>query len=420
VKVSSVTTWLTRRAKRVLAQLLDLLLPIRPGRMCFVTRAKVPLAGNLRIMLDTMADQGLHEIGFYKEGYTAPATLQQLQAKGVRVMQRYSLASLCFLLTSQTIVLSHSARDAYIARRKRGRRVVNLWHGVALKRIELLMPAQRNASEHTKHQELIKRNARIYDAMIASNATDRLVNALAFGVFYDNVHPTGLPRFDYLNPNYIWPLDLASQRQQLAQEIGERKLIVYAPTFRTGGATLGDLLPDKALKRIKLFCTQNNTVFGIRPHPYSKHELASMCDGQHIIDLSPQRYPEAAILLLAAQALVVDYSSIWVDYLLLQRPVVAHVPDLAAYTQRDRGFVYDMADVFPGPFSQSWASTLQMISDALQHGLGSHAHKYEYATKLLLPPPANNQAYSQNCASVIQGLAPEPSHTPFTFTEQAT
>lgn len=244
---------LSRVKKLFIARLLDYLLPVQQGRMCFVTRANVPLSGNLRIMLDDLAEQGDLEVGFYKEGPIPQDTLETLRHKGVRVMQCYSLDSLRFLLSSQTIVLSHSARDAYITRRKSGRRVVNLWHGVALKRIEALMPQQGSAKAYAKRQRLIQRNSRIYDAMVASNTVDQLVNALAFGLLHHKVHPIGLPRFDYLKPDYLWPADLVSQKQQLTRIINGRQLVLYAPTFRESGTLLSELLPPKRLMLFAAF-----------------------------------------------------------------------------------------------------------------------------------------------------------------------
>jgi CDP-glycerol glycerophosphotransferase (TagB/SpsB family) len=410
---------MSRLKKLFIARLLDYLLPVRQRRVCFVTRANVPLSGNLRIMLDTLADQADLEIGFFKEGPILEDTLQVLGEKGVSVMQRYSLESLRFLLSSQTIVLSHSARDAYITRRKSGRRVINLWHGVALKRIENLMPQQGNVQSYAKRQGLIQRNARIYDAMIASNAVDRLVNALAFGLPHHKVHPIGLPRLDYLKPGYPWPTDLARQQQQLRQALQGRQLVLYAPTFRDSGTPLSELLPPEAREAIRRFCAQTGSVLGVRPHPYRVHELADLCDGEHIIDLSPQRFPESAILLTAAHALVADYSSIWVDYLLLERPIVGHVPDLSTYTQRDRGFVYDMAAIFPGPFCQTWPQTLQAVEQAFRSGLcAMQQQRHQHARQLLLPPSqAIDQELRSACAALIKGQPFEVCQASFTFTE---
>lgn len=416
----SLSSVLLRSAKLFAARLLDYVVPIKRNRLCFVTRANVPLSGNLRIMLDTMAAQPGFEVGLFKEGPIPAETAQLLHSHGVKVMPRYSVQALLYLLSSQVIVLSHSARDAFITRRKRGRRVINLWHGVALKRIETLMPPQGSRFQFNRRQALIRRNAGIYDAMIASNPVDRLVNALAFGLAHHKVHPIGLPRFDYLQPGFPWPADLASQRHELSQALRGRPLVLYAPTFRDSGTTLAHLLPPIALEAIRAFCQQTGAVFGIRPHPYRTHELPGLCDGEHIIDLSTQRYPEAAVLLACAQALVVDYSSIWVDYLILRRPIVAFVPDLPTYTQQDRGFIYDQAALFPGPFFRTWADTLTNIGHSLGHALDAALEqKHHLARVLLLPAAGAGPDFRTACAALICGQPVAEGTTPFVFSTPA-
>jgi CDP-glycerol glycerophosphotransferase len=53
-------------------------------------------------------------------------------------------------------------------------------------------------------------------------------------------------------------------------------------------------------------------------------------------------------LLLLADALVTDYSSLMFDYALLDRPMVFFTPDLEEYT-RTRGTYFDLRKEAPGP-----------------------------------------------------------------------
>jgi CDP-glycerol glycerophosphotransferase (TagB/SpsB family) len=67
---------------------------------------------------------------------------------------------------------------------------------------------------------------------------------------------------------------------------------------------------------------------------------------------------------IAADVLVTDYSSIYYDYLLLDRPVVHLVPDLAEYGER-RGFMVDPLADFGGPAVATQAELLDSLEDAL-------------------------------------------------------
>jgi hypothetical protein len=394
-----------REAMLFAAWLLDFCVRLKPGRVVFVTRANAPLAGNLRIVLDAALLGSAREIGLFKEGPIPPETLEVLQARGVRVFQNYGLRALLFILGSQRVVLSHSARDAYLTRRKRGRRITNLWHGVALKRIEAMMLPRGSRVAYLYRRRFIRRNARLYDAVIASNDVDRLVNSLAFGVAHEKVHATGLPRLDYLRSDYSWPADLEAQRQRLAGLCAGSRLVLYAPTFRDSGTHLHELITREDLVLIRAFCRNNGAILGLRTHPYRTHEAAALCDGADIINLSPDIFPEPAVPLAAAKALIVDYSSIWIDYLLRDKPMVAYVPDRDKYTGEDRGFIYDFDEIFPGPIVKSWPAVLAHLDRNLR-GTKDDAlrTKYERAKTLFLPPPGQDRDLAAKCWHLIEGL----------------
>jgi len=398
---------LWHEAKLLLARLVDPLVPIAARRICFVTRYNAPLAGNLRIMLDETTRCLGWEVGVFREGPVPPDTRAWLESQGVVVMDRFSLRALFFLLSSGTVVLSHSARDAYVVRRKRGRRVVQLWHGVALKRIEALMHPGRRSLGSSRRRRLIHRNALLYDAVIASSEADRRVNAGAFAVPPERVHAIGLPRYAYLDAAHRWPPDLETQRDRLRHLLGARRFVLYAPTFRDSGTGLPDLISPQDLRSLREFCRREQIVFGIRAHPYRTEEPAAFCDGRDIINVSPDHFPEAAVLLAATDALIVDYSSIWVDYLLQTRPIIGYVPDWEKYTGEDRGFIHDFRATFPGPLARTWPEVLAALTRALREGVSpEHRQKQADAWRLLLPPAGQVGQAVARCLAILQPPVP--------------
>ena len=391
-----------KRIRLWLAFWLDIFIPIRKDRVVFVTRKNVPISGNLRIVADVLADHGQHNIGIFKDGSIPENTIQALQSKGIVVFAGFSFSALRFILSSKTVFLSHSARDAFLTRRRLGRRVINLWHGVALKRIELMMKPSTDVIKYETRQKLIRKNAKIYDAMIASSPVDRLVNSCAFGVAFDKVHVTGLPRFDYLDCAYHLPSDLEIQAKELDLILGDRQLILYAPTFREAGQSVFHYMDEKCLHQLRCLCEEKNLVLGIRPHPYEACSLKKICDGQHILDLSSINFSEPALLLNRAKILIVDYSSIWVDYLVLKRPILGFLPDFENYSQHDRGFIYSHESIFPGLIKKSWDEIIFEVEKVVAQNFQLvNSERYVATSAWLLPPASEDSSCANACIELF-------------------
>jgi CDP-ribitol ribitolphosphotransferase len=78
-----------------------------------------------------------------------------------------------------------------------------------------------------------------------------------------------------------------------------------------------------------------------------------------VVDAS--REPDVNEVMLAADILVTDYSSIIFEYALLNRPMAFLAPDLAAY-ERERGFFFDYRSGVPGPVVQTTEQLLTWIN----------------------------------------------------------
>lgn len=381
---------------------IDSLTRVKLKRVVFVTKSNVHFMGNLRIMLDALIRNGGYEIAVFKKGAVDPDFRDLMQRSNVRVLDAYDFSTLRCIYSSEIVVLSHSARDAFISRRKRGRSVVNLWHGVALKKIEALMSPRDGDEAFNRRKRLIDRNSKIYDAVVASSKVDQLVIATSFGVAYDKVHPVGLPRFDYFNPNYEWPEDLLKRKMQLEALLAGRKFIVYAPTFRDHGVGIDDLLDEASIRQLRSFCVANNAVFGVRPHPTQSASLHLICDDESILDVSSGRYPEPSVVLSLADALIVDYSSIWVDFLIRDLPILGYMPDFEDYCAKDRGFIYNFEQVFPGDIFEIWADVLDCLTRIIQGGEAvNRAEDLKFSKALFLELSAENILISQKCLDLF-------------------
>jgi CDP-glycerol glycerophosphotransferase (TagB/SpsB family) len=153
----------------------------------------------------------------------------------------------------------------------------------------------------------------------------------------------GIPRTDALfdRPE----AQAAAVRSRLGLPSGPG-ILLYAPTFRGDTVTAarhGDLLD---LRRLRDLVGAHWLVL-VRAHPFVRDRLPIGPDlSGFAVDVSDE--PDVNDLLLAADALVTDYSSVIFEFSLLGRPIAFLASDLESY-ERERGFYLDLSRDLPGP-----------------------------------------------------------------------
>ncbi|HZE32481.1 MAG TPA: bifunctional glycosyltransferase family 2 protein/CDP-glycerol:glycerophosphate glycerophosphotransferase [Actinoallomurus sp.] len=216
---------------------------------------------------------------------------------------------------------------------------IQTWHGSAYKRMGFDEPHVKRSTkaQRARFQRTVDR----YDAFLIRSEHDARTLAKGLGVRAELIR-SGYPRNDAL----INGGDTTSLAEELALAGDDRKVVLYAPTFRTGRN-------GKARRRFEI--------------PFDLEEFAEELGETHVLLVRPHYLNAAVIppslrgvvrdvgavhdvtsLLLLADALVTDYSSLMFDYALLDRPMVFFAPDLEEYA-RTRGTYFDLRQEAPGP-----------------------------------------------------------------------
>ncbi len=174
---------------------------------------------------------------------------------------------------------------------------------------------------------------------------------------------TGLPRNDSLLTRYP-ALRLALSCEPSA------KLIVWLPTFRgaweEGVHTLG--VTDGSLPEVDALLAEHGAVLVVKPHPMALPADPPKLDHFRFItdDWLHERGSTLYELLGESDALVTDVSSVYVDYLITDRPVVHHFPDIREY-ERARGFsISPVEDYLAGPLTHDAGEFLAALGDILE------------------------------------------------------
>ena len=350
------------------------------NKVIFVIRQNTYYSGNLRVVCEHLINNSNLNIFIYKSDKCKSEIKKSLEDRGVTVLDRFTPKAVYHLLTAKYFILSHSPLNAHISKPCNKRIVINLWHGVAIKGIELLMP--HISSGRRKKME---KNRNIINHMIASSRADQDINSRSFGLPPEKVHVTGLPRYDILNKNYKLDSYLKKQESQILQLKGDKKLILYAPTFRDHSNSPLLQITEDEWKKIEVFLLKRDCVLGIRTHPYDRSTPSFIKDNKNFIFFYNDDFTEPNLVLRATDILIVDFSSIWIDYLTLNRPILGYAKDYKHYLNNERGFVYDFDKVFPSEFSSTIESLLLNLEEVFSSE--NFSVDYSYQKKLLINYP---------------------------------
>lgn len=238
--------------------------------------------------------------------------------------------------------------------RRRGQVVVQTWHGTPLKRLALHRPGF-----DPRRMAAVVKESRRWNVLLAQNPYAARILGKAYAFLTRPVWVEGYPRNDVLIGG-----DGAATRQALAIRPDER-VILYAPTWRDDRAEIVDFLDPIAL------AAEADAVVLVRGHSRTL-QPGHDARGPRVIDVTG--FPDTSQLLLAADALVTDYSSVMFDFSVTGKPMYFFVPDIEHYRGELRGFYFDLEAHAPGPVVR----THDELVDALRSSdTAAFATKYD-------------------------------------------
>ncbi|MCR8922115.1 CDP-glycerol glycerophosphotransferase family protein [Dasania sp. GY-MA-18] len=317
------------------------------------------LDGNVRAMLDYAYQQANVTPYIINARDDEIAKYQQLYP-GITVVFPHSWRQGHFRLRCNThaYFVTHGTQELRGLYGMLKPKVINLWHGIPLKGMCNLDYKFKRSSL----AKLFKRGLGI-DAFCVSSMTERALIAGCFLMDAQRIKVTGIPRNDWLtSPAEQLPQDLAADQSKLKALLNGKKLILYAPTFRDYDRKACGFTTE-TITQLKAILAQHNAVLGIRAHPRDQGLFSPFIDNTNVLDLDYRHYPELNTVMRNTDILITDYSSLWVDFLLLDKPIVGYAFDMEQY-QGARGLLYDYENQFPGPLTQTWpqlASTLEAL-----------------------------------------------------------
>ncbi len=206
--------------------------------------------------------------------------------------------------------------------------VVNLWHGMPLKGIGALEKGNEDEEQN------------FFSFIIATSPFFAEVMKKAFKAKDEQVIITPQPRCD----------DFLIKTDKPEFLKGYDKIILWLPTFmssvrlnKTDGE-YGSIGPfdTELLKKLSIYLKGQNILLIIKPHPMDSIKIPKEATPNvlYINEMQTEQNGGLYKLLCHTDALITDFSSIYFDYLLLDRQIAFACPDIEKYKQ-SRGFAFE-------------------------------------------------------------------------------
>ncbi|MBX0313379.1 CDP-glycerol glycerophosphotransferase family protein [Planococcus glaciei] len=239
---------------------------------------------------------------------------------------------------------------------------VQTWHGTPLKKLGLdIEEVHMPGTETDNYKKNFLRESAKWNYLVSPNAYSTSIFKRAFG-YQGEIIESGYPRNDVLaNPSI-------TRIRMLKRELGipeDKKLMLYAPTWRDNEyyekgkykfsfqfdlKKWGERYGDEwvLLSRMHYLVAES--------FDFSRH------DG---VVLNVSDYPDIRDLYLISDLLITDYSSVFFDYAILERPIIFFMYDLAYYRNQLRGFYFDIEEKAPGPIVRTETELFQAIDERI-------------------------------------------------------
>ena len=326
---------------------------------------------------------------FNLEDYTNTTIIKIHSLKGLYLLSKCKIIFLTHSISMDLSIRYGNKLFSIIKPKLSNRIIVNLWHGIPLKR--LLALTNENVQKITNRVSYNREERAFYTGLIASSDIDSYAMATMFHpIQYKNVWLTGLPRNDFLiKTKDELPKYILTDIEKLEKIKKDKKLILYAPTYRQSHV-LKDCeyyqFNSQEIENLKNLLIQNNAVLGFRMHYFrnsnSLFNVEDFIDNELFFDLGHNTINEISAAIRCSDIVITDYSSVYIDALYINKPVFSFAYDLENYKNNQDGVLYDLELAFPSKVVTQFDNLLDELKIELVSNNQIHSQKYKDTKKI--------------------------------------
>lgn len=313
--------------------------PIQSNKILFET-CNGEVKDHLKALYDYLNDNGIDE---FQIKWVINKGNDVSEIKKDEIVYRKTIGYYYHLLTSKYWMRTHSVSN--IVKKRKEQIYIQLWHGPgATKKEGFDIEGVENTGEtifHAKEWDYYIATDEISQAYILSATNIKIPRILLGSCRSDRIVNVSLDKYDII-------------RKEMGV-LSNEKLILYAPTFREE-----DFERNIIDLKIKELCKLDGVRVILRLHPEVKNRMDIHDYDESVID--GNKYADIVDLYFAADIMITDYSSVCIEFALLNKPILYYMYDLEDY-EVERGFYYNYLDHLAGPIIK----TEEELIDAVRH-----------------------------------------------------
>lgn len=274
---------------------------------------------------------------------------------GINIISRKSIKAKILCVTANFSIIS-SGKEDLIPVLINGSKIINLWHGMPLKKI-----CRDNRFIHNSKNELFKKiflphkYEYDFDFIVSSSKEFDDFICSAFNVKENQIIKSGYPR------NIVYKSKSKSKyTERIRSDFPGSKIIFYLPTFRSNYNfnPFEDFGFD--FSKFNKFLSENNFVFIYNFHLASDNK--SDLSNNRFLDFKDLAVNDINLILNDVDILVTDYSSVMFDFLISGKKIILTPFDFNNYIKYERELYFNYHKFINCNIANNWDELFQVIT----------------------------------------------------------
>lgn len=308
---------------------------VNDNQIAFVVDDKNSFKGNFQYIKREFSKRGDFDFVFFNKNSLSISNIKKL-AKSKYIFLNDNFLAIAFM---------NFNKDS---------KIFQLWHAPgAFKKFAA------SSSDNKEEIAVIAKASKKTDYLFITSENIKGFYRDAFRIDENKIKSFGIPRTDY----YFEDKNIKKLRENFDERYPiakNKKIILYAPTFRDNEED-NNVFNYLDLEKFNNALSEEY-VIALRLHPkinqFFKGDIDTKAD---FIDVSD--YKKEQELMLISDLLITDYSSIMIEFALLNKPIIFFTYDYDRYLTKDRGFYYDFESNVPGDIVKTDDELIKLIKE---------------------------------------------------------